>query len=100
MTAKISGFFPIHAFNPVDFALGLRDANGRKFDLMKFRDPDTGFIGEKFRNGKKLKAQELPGLWNGSMSDWNTVFVDVPLVTFNPVKSVVDLLEANHKTKL
>ena len=84
-------------FNPVDLVCSLRGYEGKKFDLMKFRDANTGFITKKSKDGKDLKAQELPGLWNGSMSDWNTVFVEVPLVTFNPVKTVNDLLRKEHQ---
>lgn len=83
-------------FNPVDLVCGVKDYKGEKFDLLKFRDLEAGLISEKSKNGKKLKAMELPGLWNGSMSDWNTVFVEVPLITFNPVKTVNDLLKENH----
>ncbi|MFT7197198.1 MAG: hypothetical protein ACI83W_001567, partial [Marinoscillum sp.] len=68
-----------------------------KFDLLSFRDPDTGFITQKSKDGKDLKAQELPGLWNGAMAGWSSVFVEVPIVTFNPVKSVNDLLKAEHQ---
>lgn len=84
-------------FNPVDLVCSLRGYKGKKFDLMKFRDSNTGFITQKSKDGKDLKAQELPGLWNGSMSDWNTVFVEVPLITFNPVKTVNDLLRKEHQ---
>ncbi|MBC6409506.1 MAG: DUF4301 family protein [Ekhidna sp.] len=83
-------------FNPVDLVCGVRNYKGEKFDLLKYRDENTGFITEKSYQGKKLKAMELPGLWNGSMADWNTVFVEVPLLTFNPVKTVMDLLKSNH----
>jgi len=83
-------------FNPADFALCTNDYKGNKFDLMKYRDADTGFISKKSKDGRDLKALELPGLWNGSMSDWITIFVDVPLITFNPVKSVNDLLKQEH----
>ena len=69
---------------------------GEKFDLKNFRDSNTGFISKKSIEGKELKALELPGLWNGSMSDWNTVFVEVPLTTFNPVKTVNDMLRPEH----
>jgi hypothetical protein len=69
-------------FNPVDLVCGIRDHKGKRFDLLKYRDPSTGFISKKFRNGKPLKALELPGLWNGSMAHWNTVFVEVPGTTF------------------
>ena len=84
-------------FNPVDLVCSNVDFEGNKFDLIKHRDPATGFITEKSKDGKKLKAQELPGLWNGSMADWNTVFVEVPILTFNPVKTVNDLLRPQHQ---
>ncbi len=84
-------------FNPVDLVCAVRDRNGRAFDLLKYVDPQTGFISQKSKNGKELKALELPGLWNGAMSDWNTVFVEVPIETFNPVKTVNDLLRPQHQ---
>jgi hypothetical protein len=84
-------------FNPADIALCTKNYKGEKFDLMPFRDSQTGFISKKSKDGKDLKALELPGLWNGSMSDWNTVFVDVPLITFNPVKTINDLLKDEHR---
>ncbi|MGB0864090.1 MAG: DUF4301 family protein [Saprospiraceae bacterium] len=84
-------------FNPVDLACGLRNYKGEDFDLLKFRDPNTGFIVYKSSDGKELKAQELPGLWNGAMADWNTLFVEVPIITFNPVKVVQDLLRDQHQ---
>jgi hypothetical protein len=84
-------------FNPADLACFLKDVDGKKFDLLSFRDPDTGFITQKSKDGKDLKAQELPGLWNGAMAGWSSVFVEVPIVTFNPVKSVNDLLKAEHQ---
>jgi len=84
-------------FNPVDLVCGIRDYKGEKFDLLKFVDPQTGFISYKSKNGKELKALELPGLWNGAMSDWSTIFVEVPLETFNPVKTVCDLLRPEHQ---
>ncbi|PXY03013.1 DUF4301 domain-containing protein [Marinifilum breve] len=84
-------------FNPVDLICGTRDYKGNKFDLHKFIDPQTGFISEKSNNGRDLKAMELPGLWNGAMSDWNTIFVEVPIITFNPVKTVFDLLRIEHR---
>ena len=84
-------------FNPVDLVCGVRDYRGKPFDLMTFVDPSTGFISVKSREGKTLKALELPGLWNGSMAYWNTVFVEVPLITFNPVKTVLDLLRKEHQ---
>jgi hypothetical protein len=86
-------------FNPVDLVCYVRDFNGNKFDLLKYRDPETGFISVKSKDGRNLKAQELPGLWNGGMSNWNTIFVEVPLATFNPVKSVNDLLREEHQTE-
>ncbi len=84
-------------FNPVDLVCALKDAQGARFDLPQFVDPLTGFISSKSKGGKELKALELPGLWNGAMSDWSTVFVEVPLSTFNPVKTVNDLLRAEHQ---
>lgn len=83
-------------FNPVDIVCMVRNYKGEKFHLPDFRDPDTGFITIKSRDGKSLKAQELPGLWNGAMAYWNTFFIEVPLITFNPVKTVNDLLRSNH----
>jgi hypothetical protein len=84
-------------FNPVDLVCAIRDYKGNKFDLTKYVDPATGFISYKSKSGKDLKALELPGLWNGAMSDWSTVFVEVPLATFNPVKTVNDLLREQHQ---
>lgn len=84
-------------FNPVDLVCAVRDYKGAKFDLTKYVDPATGFISSKSKNGRELKALELPGLWNGAMSDWNTLFVEVPLSTFNPVKTVNDLLRKQHQ---
>ena len=84
-------------FNPVDLVCAVKDYKGNKFDLRKYVDPKTGFISSKSKDGKELKALELPGLWNGSMSDWNTIFVEVPLGTFNPVKTVNDLLREQHQ---
>lgn len=83
-------------FNPVDLVCSLKDYKGNKFDLYKFRDPETGFISHKSLGGRELKALELPGLWNGAMADWNTVFVEVPVSTFNPVKTIFDLLRPQH----
>lgn len=85
-------------FNPVDIVCGVKDYKGNKFDLTQFVDPKTAFITNKTKVGKKLKALELPGLWNGSMANWNTVLVEVPLMTFNPVKTVNDLLKPKHQT--
>jgi hypothetical protein len=84
-------------FNPVDLVCGTRDFHGHSFDLMQYRDMKTGFITEKSKSGRDLKALELPGLWNGSMAGWNTLFVEVPLLTFNPVKTVNDLLRDEHQ---
>jgi hypothetical protein len=84
-------------FNPVDLVCSTKDVHGKEFDLLSFRDMSTGFITEKTKDGRKLKAQELPGLWNGAMAFWNTIFVEVPLETFNPVKSVNDLLRDSHQ---
>lgn len=83
-------------FNPVDMVCGVKDYRGHHFNLTDYVDQNTGFISIKSKNGKELKALELPGLWNGAMSDWNTIFVDVPIETFNPVKTVNDLLRACH----
>ena len=84
-------------FNPVDLVCAVRNYKGEKYDLLKFVDEKQGFITGKTKDGKELKALELPGLWNGAMAFWNTIFVEVPLVTFNPVKSVVDLLKESHQ---
>lgn len=86
-------------FNPVDLVCGLKNYKGEKFDLHRFVDHETGFISVKSKGGKSLKAQELPGLWNGAMANWNTVFVEVPLITFNPVKTVNDLLREQHQPR-
>ena len=84
-------------FNPVDLVCSLKDHNGKPHDLGEFIDPETGFISFKSKDGKDLKAQELPGLWNGAMAHWNTLFVEVPLITFNPVKTIMDLLREEHR---
>ncbi|MBO4469119.1 MAG: DUF4301 family protein [Bacteroidales bacterium] len=84
-------------FNPVDLVCCLRDAHGEKFNLLEHVDPETGFISSKSYQGRELKALELPGLWNGAMSDWLTSFVEVPIETFNPVKVVLDLLKPAHQ---
>jgi hypothetical protein len=84
-------------FNPVDLVCGVKNYKGDKFDLAKYVDKNTGFISLKSKSGKELKALELPGLWNGAMSDWNTIFVEVPIATFNPVKTVNDLLRLEHQ---
>lgn len=84
-------------FNPVNLVCGVRDYRGRPFDLQRFIDPNSGFVSIKSYEGSSLKALELPGLWNGAMAHWNTVFVEVPLLTFNPVKTVLDLLRPEHQ---
>lgn len=84
-------------FNPVDLVCGVKDFNGNAYDLLDFVDVKQGFITEKTKDGAELKALELPGLWNGAMAFWNTIFVEVPLVTFNPVKTVNDLLKPAHQ---
>ncbi len=86
-------------FNPVDLVCGIKDYKGEKFDLEDFVDHNAAFITQKTKNGKALKALELPGLWNGSMAHWNTIFVEVPISTFNPVKTVNDLLKSPHQIK-
>ena len=84
-------------FNPVDLVCGVKTSKGGKFDLRQYTDPSTGFISSKSSGGRELRAQELPGLWNGAMARWNTVFVDVPITTFSPVKVVQDLLRPQHQ---
>ena len=84
-------------FNPVDLVCAIKNYKGEKFDLPQYVDKATGFISHKSKDGKELKALELPGLWNGAMSDWSTVFVEVPLSTFNPVKTVNDLYREQHQ---
>lgn len=84
-------------FNPVDLVCYIKDVNGSKFNLPAHVDHNTGFISSKSLHGRELKALELPGLWNGAMSDWNTIFVEVPIGTFNPVKTVNDLLRKTHQ---
>jgi len=85
-------------FNPVDLVCGIKNYNGQKFDLLRFIDANSGFVVEKNKNGKPYKAFELPGLWNGAMAKWITIFVEVPLITFNPVKTVNDLLKPAHQS--
>lgn len=84
-------------FNPVDLVCAVKDYKGQKYNLPDYVDKNTGFISYKSKDGRELKALELPGLWNGAMSDWNTVFVEVPIETFNPVKTVNDLLRPEHQ---
>ena len=86
-------------FNPVDVVCGTKNYRNERFDLRKYVDPMTGFISHKSKNGRELLAQELPGLWNGSMAHWNTIFVEVPITTFSPVKVVGDLLRPQHQSK-
>ena len=83
-------------FNPVDIVCSLRDANGQPFDLEKFKDPNSVIITEKHYKGKPIKVLEHPGLWNGSMAHWITIFIEVPSETFQPVKKVTDLLKSSH----
>lgn len=83
-------------FNPVDLVCGTRDYRGNRYDLKRYIDPATGFISKKTKGALTVKSQELPGLWNGAMSEWITLFVEVPLATFNPVKTVNDLLRKEH----
>jgi hypothetical protein len=85
-------------FSPVQIVCGLRDFQGRPFDLKQFVDPAAVFVSRKFEDGRELKALELPGLWNGGMAYWNTVFVEIPEETFNPVKTINDLLRPGHIT--
>ena len=84
-------------FNPVDLVCGVYAADGTKYNLLDYTDPATGFISSKSSGGRDLRAQELPGLWNGAMADWSTIFVDVPISTFSPVKVVQDLLRPQHQ---
>jgi hypothetical protein len=84
-------------FNPVDIVCGLKNYKGIKFDLKQFTNPKWSLISKKTFEGKPIKALEMPGLWNGAMADWNTIFVEVPLITFNPVKTVNDLLKPEHQ---
>lgn len=86
-------------FNPVDIVCAFKDYKGQRFDLHQFVDEETSFIAGKTKDGKELKALELPGLWNGAMSDWITIFVEVPVDTFNPVKTVADLLKPTHQVR-
>jgi len=86
-------------FNPVDVVCSFKDHKGNNFDLHKYVDEETSFIADKTKDGKELKALELPGLWNGAMADWISIFVEVPIETFNPVKTVADLLKPTHQVK-
>jgi len=87
-------------FNPVDIVCSVLDYKGKSYDLKRYVDNSAVFISKKSQNGNSLKALELPGLWNGAMSDWNTVFIELPIVTFNPVKTVNDLLRQGHKAAI
>jgi len=84
-------------FNPVDIVCGVRDYTGNLFDLRQYIDPDAIVITKKSKDGRELKALELPGLWNGAMAHWITLFVEVPLITFNPIKTINDLLRPEHQ---
>jgi hypothetical protein len=84
-------------FNPVDLVLSLKNHKGESFDLLKYRNDNSGMVVDKTFQGRPIKALELPGLWNGAMHDWNTIFVEVPIETFNPVKTVFDLRRPNHR---
>lgn len=84
-------------FNPVDLVCGTKNYKGKRFDLMDFVDTNQGFITTKSYKGKDIRVQELPGLWNGAMAEWITVFVEVPLTTFTPVKTVFDLRRTEHR---
>ena len=84
-------------FNPVDLVCGVKDYKSRNFDLRNFVDKDSGFISNKSKDGKLIKAQELPGLWNGAMANCITLFVEVPIQTFTPVKEINDLLRTEHQ---
>jgi hypothetical protein len=84
-------------FSPTDLVCMPRDINGNKFNLNDFVDLTTGFIADKSKNGRPLRAMERPGLWNGAMAKWNTIFVETPLSTFTPVKVVTDLIKPSHK---
>ena len=84
-------------FNPVDIVCGVKNYKKEKFDLLKFRDISAGIITQKSQGGRDLKAQELPGLWNGAMAYWHTIFVEVPSQTFSPVKTINDLLKPAHQ---
>ena len=86
-------------FNPTDLVCGVKNYKGEKFNLMDFVDPEAAFITMKTQNGTDIQALELPGLWNGSMAYWNSIFVEVPLKTFNPVKTVNDLLKPVHQVQ-
>jgi nicotinamide riboside kinase len=98
-TAQVKILNSATYFNPVDLVCGIRNYKNEKFDLTQFIDHTSGFIVQKTQNGKPVKSYELPGLWNGAMANWITIFVDVPLITFNPVKTVNDLLKPPHQPR-
>ena len=85
-------------FSPTDLACGVRDWRGNKFNLTEFVDKNTGFISDKSKNGRPLRAMERPGLWNGAMAKWNTVFIETPSSTFTSVKVISDLIKPTHKS--
>ena len=85
-------------FNPVDLVCSVRDFRGNPFPLKDYVNPEAVFISQKSKDGRHLKSLELPGLWNGAMADWITLFVEVPIVTFNPVKKINDLLKPEHQS--
>lgn len=87
-------------FSPTDLVCATRDANGKRFNLPDYVDANAGFISEKSKNGHPLRAMERPGLWNGAMAKWNTIFVETPATTFTPVKTICDLLDKTHRGKL
>jgi hypothetical protein len=84
-------------FNPVDIVCCIKDHNGKKYKLSQYIDESASFISDKFQEGQIIKALELPGLWNGSMAEWNSIFIEVPNSTFHPVKTVNDLLRPGHQ---
>src|SRR5690554_6536050 len=83
-------------FNPVDIVCSLKNADNKPFNLQNYINEETGIISSKSKDGKELKALELPGLWNGAMANWTSIFVEVPILTFNPVKEITDLLRKEH----
>jgi hypothetical protein len=85
-------------FNPVDLVCAVRDFRGHSFHLIDYVNPEAVFISQKSKDGRDLKSLELPGLWNGAMSEWNTLFIEVPITTFNPVKTINDLLKSEHRS--
>ena len=96
---KISVLHDGEFFSPTDIVCGVRDYMGKKFNLVDYVDPTAGFISTKSKNGRELRAMERPGLWNGAMAKWNTIFVTVPGTTFTPAKTIIDLITPDHLTK-